>query len=315
MKIVVADGYALNPGDLSWDGVKKYGELTIYDRTAPELLIERCCEADIILSNKTPINKSAFDNLPRLKLITMLATGYNVIDIKTAKEKGVTVCNVPAYGTASVAQHAFALILTLTNHIDVHGASVANGDWERSPDFGYALTPMAELAGKTLGIVGMGNIGQQAALIGAAFGMNVIYHNRREKPGSPGKYVSLDALFAESDVISLHCPLTDDNNQFVNARLLGLMKPTAFIVNTARGQLINEQDLADALNSGEIAGAGLDVLSQEPPRNGNPLLAAKNCVITPHNAWITKEARQRILQVTEHNIKAFIDGHPQNVVQ
>lgn len=314
MKIVVADGYALNPGDLSWEEISKLGDLKIYDRTVPGLVVERCSEADIIITNKTPVDKAAINKLPNLKMITMLATGYNVIDIDAARERGVDVCNVPAYGTASVAQHAFALILTLTNHIDIHGASVAKGEWEEAPDFGYALTPLTELAGKTLGIIGMGNIGRQTARIGVTFGMNVMYSSRTEKPDAPGKYAAIEEVFENSDVVSLHCPLTPDNGQFVNARILGLMKPTAFLINTARGQLINEADLAEALNTGKIGGAGLDVLSQEPPRNGNPLLRARNCVITPHNAWMTKEARQRIMEVTKENIIAFADGRPQNVV-
>lgn len=313
MKIVVADGYALNSGDLSWKGLEQLGELTVYDRTSPAELIERCKEAGIIVSNKTPVGKEAIENLPNLKMITMLATGYNVIDVNAAKAKGIAVCNVPAYGTDSVAQHAFSLILALSNQVHVHAASVATGQWQRSPDFGYALTPLTELAGKTLGIVGMGNIGQQTAKIGEAFGMKILYHSRSEKKGVSGRYVSLEELFSQSDFISLHCPLTDDNFGFVNASLLGLMKRSACIINTARGQLINEQDLADALNNGTIGGAGLDVLSKEPPGD-NPLIAAKNCVITPHNAWMSKEARQRIMEETERNIKAFMEGKPINVV-
>lgn len=314
MKIVVADGYALNPGDLTWKGVESFGDLTVYDRTPADQVVERCSEADVILSNKTPINRAAIEKLPNLKMISMLATGYNIIDTDAAKERDIKVCNVPAYGTASVAQHAFALILELCNRVAVHSASVASGGWVKSPDFGYALTPMTELAGKTLGIIGMGNIGQQAAQIGIAFGMEVLYNSRSEKPGAPGKFATIETIFSESDFISLHCPLTQNNMQFVNAQLINLMKPSASIINTARGQLINEQDLADALNNGKIGGAGLDVLSQEPPHSDNPLLKARNCVITPHNAWMTKEARQRIMAVTEENIKAFVAGSPQNVV-
>ncbi|RYG40505.1 MAG: D-2-hydroxyacid dehydrogenase [Chitinophagaceae bacterium] len=313
MKIVVADGYALNSGDLSWKSIEQLGELTVYDRTSPSQLIERCKEADIIVSNKTPVGKEAIENLPNLKMITMLATGYNVIDVSAAKAKGITVCNVPAYGTDSVAQHAFALILALANQVHVHAASVAKGEWQRSPDFGYALTPLTELAGKTLGIVGMGNIGRQTAKIGEAFGMNILYNSRSEKKGVSGKYVNLQELFAQSDFISLHCPLTDENFEFVNASLIRLMKRTACIINTARGQLVNEQDLADALNNGTIAGAGLDVLSKEPPGD-NPLITAKNCVITPHNAWMTKEARERIMEETKRNIRSFIERVPRNVV-
>ncbi len=313
MKIVVADGYALNSGDLSWKSIEQLGELTVYDRTSPSQLIERCKEADIIVSNKTPVGKEAIENLPNLKMITMLATGYNVIDVNAAKANGITVCNVPAYGTDSVAQHAFALILSLSNQVHLHAASVAKGEWQRSPDFGYALTPLTELAGKTLGIVGMGNIGRQTARIGEAFGMNILYNSRSEKKGVSGRYVTLQELFAQSDFISLHCPLTDENFEFVNASLIQLMKRTACIINTARGQLVNEQDLADALNNGTIAGAGLDVLSKEPPGD-NPLITAKKCVITPHNAWMTKEARQRIMEETKRNIRSFIEGKPVNVV-
>jgi len=314
MKIVVADGYALNPGDLNWEKISHLGELKVYDRTAPELVVERCGDADIIITNKTPVDKSAIESLRNLKMITMLATGYNVIDIRAARQRGIDVCNVPAYGTASVAQHALALILALTNRVHVHAASVAKGEWEKASDFGYALTPLMELSGKTLGIIGMGNIGRQTAQIGVAFGMNIMYSSRSEKPEAPGTYADIETVFSESDVVSLHCPLTPDNNQFVNAKMIGLMKRTAFIINTARGQLINEADLAAALNEGKIGGAGLDVLSQEPPRTENPLLKARNCVITPHNAWMTKEARERIMEVTNDNIKAFIDGRPQHVV-
>ena len=314
MKIVVTDGYALNPGDLSWDPIMQFGELTIYERTPTDLVDERCKEADIVLSNKTPITREIIERLTHLKLISVLATGYNVIDIEAARSKGVFVCNVPAYGTASVAQHAFALILLLTNHAALHADSVKNGEWQRSPDWGYAKKPLTELAGKTLGIVGMGNIGQQTARIANAFGMKVIYYSRHDKQTSLGEYKNINAVFSNSDFISLHCPLTPDNKEFVNKTMIQRMKPTAYLINTARGQLINENDLAGALNSNIIAGAALDVLSQEPPVDENPLLKAKNCVITPHNAWMTKEARQRIIDVTAGNIKSFLMGELKNVV-
>src|SRR5688572_27307002 len=314
MKIVVTDGYALNPGDLSWKAIEDYGELIVHERTSHDLIYERCKHADIILSNKTELNKDLIVTLSDLKLISVLATGYNVIDITAAHNNGIVVCNVPAYGTASVAQHTFALILELTNHISLHSGSVANGEWQQSPDWCYSRRPLMELAGKTLGIVGMGNIGRQTALIAIAFGMRVIYASRHNKQADPGEYKDLQSLFSESDFISLHCPLTPENKEFVNAGLLQLMKPSAYIINTARGQLINEKDLANALNSNKIAGAALDVLSKEPPQDDNPLLKAKNCVITPHNAWMTKEARQRIIDVTAKNIQYFLDGHPQNVV-
>jgi len=292
----------------------QFGELTIYERTPTDLVDERCKEADIVLSNKTPITREIIERLTHLKLISVLATGYNVIDIEAARSKGVFVCNVPAYGTASVAQHAFALILLLTNHAALHADSVKNGEWQRSPDWGYAKKPLTELAGKTMGIVGMGNIGQQTARIANAFGMKVIYYSRHDKQTSLGEYKNINAVFSNSDFISLHCPLTPDNKEFVNKTMIQRMKPTAYLINTARGQLINENDLAGALNSNIIAGAALDVLSHEPPVDENPLLKAKNCVITPHNAWMTKEARQRIIDVTVDNIKSFLMGELKNVV-
>lgn len=314
MKIVVTDGYALNPGDLSWKPIEESGELTVHERTPPDLIYDRCKDAEIILSNKTELSGNIIERLSNLKLISVLATGYNVIDVYAARNKGVVVCNVPAYGTASVAQHTFALILELTNHISLHTASVAKGEWQLSPDWGYARKPLMELADKTLGIVGMGNIGRQTAVIAIAFGMKVIYSSPHNKQSDPGEYKDLQTVFSESDFISLHCPLTPENKEFVNAALLQIMKPSAYIINTARGQLINEQDLASALNNDMIGGAALDVLSKEPPHEDNPLLKAKNCVITPHNAWITKEARQRIIDETANNIKFFLDGHPRNVV-
>lgn len=314
MNIIVADGYAVNPGDISWDSIASLGKLTVHDRTAPNELIERCKNADIILTNKVVINKEAFEQLPSLKMISVLATGYNVIDIKTAKEKNIPVCNVPGYGTASVAQHAFALLLELTNRVGLHATSVASGEWNTTTGWSYFKAPLMELAGKTMGIVGFGNIGQQTATIAAAFGMNVLYYGPNKKETTLAKYVELNTLFAESDVISLHCPQTNNNLQFVNKALLVKMKPSAFLINTSRGPLIQEQDLADALNEQKIAGAGLDVLSVEPPPTSNPLLSAKNCIITPHNAWMSKEARQRVLDVTANNIKAFLSGKPVNVV-
>ena len=314
MKIVVTDGYALNPGDLSWKPIEELGDLKVYDRTSAKLVVERCRDAEIILTNKTEIDKSAIDQLSGLKLISVLATGYNVVDTASAKNKNITVCNVPAYGTASVAQHTFALILELTNHISIHAKSVANGEWQQSPDYSYSIKPLIELSGKTLGIIGMGNIGQQTARIAKAFGMKVIYHSRHDKKTNLGEYTDLDTLFAKSDIVSLHCPLTPENKEFVNTSFLKLMKPSAYIINTSRGQLINESDLAEALDADLIAGAALDVLSKEPPQDNNPLLKAKNCVITPHNAWSTREARQRIIDTTAANIQSFTHGHPQHVV-
>jgi glycerate dehydrogenase len=308
MNIVVIDGYTLNPGDLSWRSIEQYGTLTVYERTSVDAIVERCKNADIVLTNKVPLDKNAIDNLPQLKLICVTATGYNIIDITAAKDKGIIVCNVPAYGTASVAQQTFALILELTNHTGIHAASVANGEWETCKDFAYTKAPLIELSGKTLGIIGLGNIGEQVARIATAFGMKVIYNSASPKDTSIARYTSLETLFTESDIVSLHCPLKEDNHQFVNQSLLQLMKPSAFLINTARGQLINEHHLADALNNGVIAGAGLDVLSSEPPSSNNPLLKAKHCIITPHIAWITREARERIMNVTVKNIAAFLEG-------
>ena len=314
MKIVVTDSYTLNPGDLSWGSIAACGELVVYDRTSPTEFLQRCKDAEIILTNKVPVNKEMMEQCIRLQLISVLATGYNVIDTRAAKDHNIVVCNVPAYGTDSVAQHCFALLLELTNRVGLHALSVANGDWQRSPDWCYSITPIMELAGKTIGIVGFGNIGQQVARIANAFGMQVLYHRLNNKPTPLGQYVDLATLFANSDIVSLHCPLTADNHAFVNKDLLQRMKPSAYLVNTARGPLINEQDLADALNNDLIAGAALDVLSTEPPQASNPLLTAKNCIITPHNAWISKEARKRIIDITGENIRAFQQGAPINRV-
>ncbi len=315
MKIVVLDGYALNPGDLDWDPIEKFGELTVYERTPVDLIVERCKEANIILTNKTPLKKEAFDKLQNVKLVGVLATGYNIVDIQAAKERDIPVCNVPAYGTASVAQHTFALLLELTNHVGVNAVSVSNGEWVKAKDWSYSKSPIIGLAGKVIGIVGFGNIGQQTARIAEAFGMKIIYNGPNKKNTSvSAEYVSLHELFAKSDFISLHCPLKADNTKFVDAQLLKLMKPSSVLINTSRGQLIEETDLAFALNNNIITGAALDVLSTEPPAADNPLLTAKNCIITPHTAWMAKEARQRILETTANNIQAFINNKPVNVV-
>jgi glycerate dehydrogenase len=314
MNIVVTDGYTLNPGDLSWHGISKLGNLIVHERTPAALILERCKDADIILTNKVPIGKDSIDRLPNLKMIGVLATGYNVIDIAKASEKDIIVCNVPAYGTASVAQHAFALLLELTNRVGLHAESTAKGEWQNAEDWAYAKSSITELSGKTFGLVGLGNIGQRTAEIAKAFGMEVKYFTPSGKASPLGTACDLQTIFSSSDVVSLHCPLKPDNAGFVNRELLNIMKPTALLINTARGQLINEQDLTDALNEGRIAGAGLDVLSVEPPHDGNPLLNAKNCVVTPHNAWMSKEARQRIMDITAKNIEAFLKNDPQNVV-
>ena len=314
MKIIVTDGYTLNPGDLSWGSIAAYGELIVYDRTSSAEFLERCRDAEIILTNKVPVDKEKMKQCTKLKLISVLATGYNVIDTKAASDRKIIVCNVPAYGTDSVAQHCLALLLELTNRVGQHAASVANGDWQKSPDWCYSLAPITELAGKTIGIVGFGNIGQQVARIANAFGMRVVYYRLHDEPTTLGNYADLPTLFATSDAVTLHCPLTADNQEFVNNNLLQRMKKSAYLINTARGPLIHEQDLADALNTDQIAGAALDVLSTEPPQANNPLLTAKNCIITPHNAWMSKEARKRIIDITGKNIWAFQQAAPINRV-
>ena len=314
MNIVITDGYTVNPGDTGWQAIEKFGTVTVYDRTPAGSIVDRCRDAAIILTNKVPFNRETIHRLPHLKLICVTATGYNVIDTATAKEKGITVCNVPAYGTHSVAQHTIALLLELTNHVGVHAAAVSNGEWGTAKDWCFTKAPVIELAGKTLGIIGLGNIGLQTAQVARALGMNIIYYSRTQKNNSVATYKNLEEVFSESDFISLHCPLTAGNNQFINKNLLQQMKPSAFLINTSRGQLLNEQDVADALNNEQVAGAALDVLSTEPPSPDNPLLKAKNCLITPHNAWISREARQRIIDTTAENIKVFLEGKPVNVV-
>lgn len=315
MKIVVLDGYVLNPGDLSWDAVQSLGNCAIYDRTPPEMTLERAKDADVLITNKVIISKEIIEKLPSLKYIGVLATGYNVVDTIAAKNEGIVVSNIPAYSTASVAQLVFSHILNFAQNVSIHSQSVAKGEWAASTDFAYWKTPQTELANKTLGIIGFGQIGQAVAKIGLAFGMKVIFNNRSKKEtGLEATQVDLDVLLSESDFISINCPLTADNVGFVNKYSLSEMKPTAFLVNTGRGPLINEQDLADALNSGKIAGAGLDVLSIEPASSANPLPKAKNCCITPHIAWATFEARSRLMEIAAKNVEAFIKGTPENVV-
>ncbi|KJF44633.1 D-2-hydroxyacid dehydrogenase [Draconibacterium sediminis] len=315
MKIVVLDGYALNPGDLCWEKMKTLGELTVYDRTAPEQTLERAADAEIVYTNKVILNREIIGRLPKLKFIGVLATGYNVVDTAAANDAGITVCNIPAYSTQSVAQLVFAHILHFTNNVALHAKSVNNGEWASSKDFAYWLSPQSELAGKTLGIIGFGQIGQAVARIALAFGMKVIFNNRSKKTTDLDAHqVDLDTLLESSDFISINCPLTSENQGFINKTSIAKMKPTAFLINTGRGPLINEQDLADALNNDKIAGASLDVLSVEPAQPENPLPKAKNCFITPHIAWATLEARQRLMQIAVDNLKAFIDGQPINVV-
>ncbi len=316
MKIVVLDGFALNPGDLSWKGLHELGDCQIYDRTKPEDVFDRIHDAEAIITNKVVINKLLIDRLPVLKYIGVTATGYNVVDIQAAGERKIVVTNIPAYSTDSVAQLVFSHILNVTNRVELHAHSVRKGEWSCNQDFAYWKTPQQELSGKTLGIVGFGQIGRKVTEIARAFGMKVIFSNRSQKDNIPEgvRQTSLMEVFSESDFISLNCPLTNENNQFVNQSLLKTMKPTAVLINTGRGGLINENDLAEALNKKQIAAACLDVLSTEPPVDTNPLIQAKNCFITPHIAWATIEARQRLMNITVSNLKSFISGTPQNMV-
>jgi len=316
MKIVILDGYTLNPGDLDWAPLQKLGELTIYDRSAPDQIVDRAKDADIVLVNKVVLNETLLNQLPKLRYIGVMATGYNNLDIPTAKSKGITVTNVKAYGPASVAQHTFALLLALTNHLELHSQSVFNGDWVASPDFCYWKTPLTELAGKTMGLIGLGDIGSHVARIAQAFDMKVIAYrkNPSQTKDSGIGMVSMEDVFRKSDVISLHCPLTEETRDLVNFERLSWMKPNAVLLNTGRGPLINENDLAEALKNKVIAGAGLDVLSAEPPVASNPLLSAPNCIITPHIAWASFEARKRLLQMVADNLVAFENGAPINVV-
>jgi glycerate dehydrogenase len=315
MKIVVLDGYALNPGDLSWDGLKQFGSCEIYDRTPAAEVVPRAAQAAIILTNKTELTRAQLEILTPLKYIGVLATGTNVVDLAAARERNVTVTNVPAYGTKSVAQTTLALLLELTQHVGHHAETVRAGHWTRSADWSYWDRPLIELEGLTIGIVGFGRIGRAVADLAAAFGMRVLATSQTHKDGPASvEFVPLEDLFRRSDVVSLHCPLTPLTKHLVNAERLAWMKPAALLLNTSRGPLIDEPALANALNSGRIAGAGLDVLSQEPPPAGNPLLAARNCVITPHLAWATAAARARLMKIAVENLRAFLSGSPRNVV-
>ena len=317
MKIVVLDGFTLNPGDLSWDDLKSLGACDIYDRTAEQDVVPRAANAEIVLTNKTPVNRGHIQNLPALKYLGVLATGFNIVDAAAARERHVPVANVPDYGTKSVAQMTLALLLELTQHAGHHAQTVREGRWNRSPDFCYWDHPLVELDGLTLGIVGFGRIGRAVAHLAAAFGMEILAFTPRPPeafvPGSV-QFVGLDELFARSDVVSLHCPLTPQNRELVDARRLDQMKRTAFLLNTSRGPLVNEAALAEALNAGRIAGAGLDVLSAEPPAANNPLLSARNCLVTPHIAWASQAARSRLMRVAVSNVRAFLAGQPVNVV-
>lgn len=318
MKIVVLDGYTENPGDLSWDSIAKYGELTVYDRTPYDEaeIIKHIGNAQVVFTNKCPISRSTIDACPDMKFVSVLATGYNVVDVKYAKEKGVVVSNVPAYGTDAVAQAAIALLLEICNHVQHHSDEVHAGRWAKSPDWCFWDYPLIELSKKTIGIIGFGRIGQATGRIAKALGMNVLATGSR--PTDAGReiaeYVDLDTLLSSSDVIALHCPLFPDTDKIINKDTIARMKDGVIIINNSRGQLVNEQDLADALNSGKVLAAGVDVVSTEPIKEDNPLLTARNCLITPHISWAPKEARERIMQCSEQNLKAFLDGKPQNVV-
>lgn len=316
MKIVILDGYAANPGDLSWDGLKALGECTVYDRTAPEDVLERAKGAEAILTNKVAITADHMAALPDLKYIGVLATGYNIIDIAAAKERGIVVTNIPAYSTPSVAQMVFAHILNITNRVQHYTDEIREGKWTNSNDFCFWDTPLIELLGKKIGLIGLGQTGYNTARLAIGFGMKVWAYTSKSRLQLPPEIrkAELNQLFRECDIISLHCPLTEATRNLVNAERLAMMKPTAIIINTARGPLVNEQDLADALNSEKIYAAGVDVLSTEPPRADNPLLTARNCFITPHIAWATSAARERLQTILLENIKAYLDGKPVNNV-
>lgn len=314
MKIAVLDGYTLNPGDLSWDSLRALGEVTVYDRTPEDEIAARAKNCGIILTNKTPLTRETIDKLPMLKYIGVLATGYNIVDCRYAKIKNIVVTNVPSYGTAAVAQLVFALLLELCHNTGSHSADVKSGVWTNAKDFCYFNSPLTELCGKTFGIIGLGKIGAKTAEIAAAFGMNIIAYGGQTQQGQNIRSVTLDEIFSLSDVLSLHCPLKPETERIINSRNLNKMKKTAFLINTSRGGLIDENDLAFALNSGQIAGAGLDVLSCEPPKSGNPLLTAKNCFITPHFAWAAREARERLMAAAVSNVAAFLEAKPVNTV-
>ncbi|MEG0648231.1 MAG: D-2-hydroxyacid dehydrogenase [Oscillospiraceae bacterium] len=316
MKIVVLDGYTENPGDLSWSELEKLGELTVYDRTPPEKIVERIGNAEVVIVNKTPISHDTLEKCQSICYIGVLATGYNVIDTVAAKNRGIPVCNIPTYGTASVAQFAIGLLLEICHHIGAHSDSVHRGEWENNVDWCYWNYPLIELDGKTLGVIGFGRIGQSTGKIAGALGMKVLaYDSYPNESGSKvGEYVNMERLLKESDVIALHCPLFPETENLINKNTIEKMKDGVIILNNSRGQLIVEQDLADALNSGKVYAAALDVVSSEPIQKNNPLLKAKNCIITPHISWAAKEPRERIMAMTVDNLKAFLDEKPVNVV-
>ncbi|HEY8889916.1 MAG TPA: D-2-hydroxyacid dehydrogenase [Clostridium sp.] len=322
MKIVVLDGYTLNPGDISWEGLKKIGDLTVYDRTEYDkngemLIIERVGDAEVVFTNKTPLSRESMDKMPNLKFIGVLATGYNVVDVEAAKENGIVVTNIPTYGTNSVGQMAIALLLEMCHHVGAHSESVKAGEWENNVDWCYWNYPLIELSGKTMGVIGYGRIGQSTGRIAQALGMNVVafdsYQNKALECETM-KYVDLDTLFTNSDVITLHCPLFESTNGIINKDTIAKMKDGVMIINNSRGPLIIEEDLAEALNSGKVGGAAVDVVSSEPINADNPLLQAKNCIITPHISWAPVESRQRLMDIAVDNLVKFLSAEPVNVV-
>ncbi len=317
MKIVILDGYTGNPGDLSWEGFEKLGELTVWDRTSSEEVRERIKDAEIIISNKTKLTSEVFDAFPKMRYLGVLATGYNIVDLEAADRHHVTVTNIPAYSTATVAQHTIALLLELCNHVGQHNASVQEGNWSACRDFCYWETPIIELDGKTMGLIGFGNIARAVARVAEGLGMNIVAYCRhpdRTLENERIHFASLEELYAVSDVISLHCPLTEQTRGMICRESIAKMKDGVLLLNTARGPLVVERDLREALESGKIGGAGVDVASREPIQPDNPLLGAKNCIITPHIAWAAKEARARLIDIAVKNVEAFLAGRPVNVV-
>ena len=315
MNIVVLDGHTLNPGDMDWKAMEQLGVLSIYPRTAYGAVVQRAKDSEVVLVNKAVLDQNNISQLPHLRFVAVMATGYNTVDLDACRQRQIVVSNVPGYGSPSVAQHTFSLILALTNHVEKHHQHVSSGGWAQALDWSYSITPLIELKGKTIGIIGLGLIGMKVAQIATGFDMEVLVHTRSALNDPNGATpVDLDTLFKESDIVSLHCPLTGENKGMVNMERLSSMKSSAFLINTARGPLINEPDLAQALKKGIIAGAGLDVLSQEPPPPDHPLVGLPNCLITPHNAWATLESRTRMMEILVQNLKAFKDGNPVNVV-
>ena len=320
MRIVILDGYTENPGDLSWDGMKDLGDVTIYDRTSltdEQEIIERIGDAQIVITNKTPLNEKVLKSCPDIQYVGVLATGYNVVDIKAAKEKGIPVTNIPTYGTAAVGQFAIALLLEICHHVGHHFEEVKKGRWETNPDWCFWDYPLIELAGKTMGIIGYGRIGQTTGKIAQAMGMKVLAYDSVQNlqlESEPCRYAELEEVLSQSDVISLHCPLFPETQGIINKDTIRKMKDGVIILNNSRGPLVVEQDLADALNSGKVYAAGVDVVSTEPIRKDNPLLKAKNCIITPHISWAPKESRQRLMDIAVNNLKAFLEGRSINVV-